>query len=80
MKPVLTDAVKTEMRIAQLMAQQQASGFRFDVTAAERVRSDLSRSKPTSSANFAISIAITQARFSPLSEPTRSLVTSRVLQ
>lgn len=37
----LTEAVKTEMRIAQLMAQQQASGFRFDVEAAEKVREDL---------------------------------------
>lgn len=43
MKPVLTDAVKTEMRMAQLMAQQQASGFRFDLNAAERVRAELSK-------------------------------------
>ena len=43
MKPVLSDAVKTEMRIAQLMAQQQASGFGFDVAAAERVRAELSK-------------------------------------
>ena len=30
-----------EMRMAELMAQQEASGFRFDMDAAERVRSEL---------------------------------------
>ena len=35
------DYVKLEMRLAQLMAQQEASGFRFDVDAAERVRNEL---------------------------------------
>ena len=34
----LPDCVKLEMDLAALMAQQQASGFRFDVKAAERVR------------------------------------------
>lgn len=43
MKPVLTDPVKTEMRMAQLMAQQEASGFKFDLTRAEIVRAELSQ-------------------------------------
>ncbi len=39
--PVLSDAVQTEMRIAQMMAQQERSGFRFDYEAAETVRKEL---------------------------------------
>ena len=39
---ILLDAVSLEMRMAQLMSQQEASGFRFDVEAAERVRNELS--------------------------------------
>ena len=35
------DYIKLEMRMAQLMAQQEASGFRFDMEAATRVRSEL---------------------------------------
>ena len=37
----MNDYVLLEMRMAELMAQQEASGFRFDVSAAERVRSEL---------------------------------------
>jgi len=36
------DYIKLEMRMAELMAQQEASGFRFDMDAAEAVRSELS--------------------------------------
>ena len=39
----MNDYVKLEMRMAELMAQQEASGFRFDMDAAERVREELSR-------------------------------------
>lgn len=39
---ILLDAVSLEMRMAELMSQQEASGFRFDVEAAERVRNELS--------------------------------------
>jgi DNA polymerase I-like protein with 3'-5' exonuclease and polymerase domains len=39
----IPDFVKLEMSMATLMAQQEASGFRFDRTAAERVRNELSR-------------------------------------
>ena len=35
------DYVKLEMRLAQLMSQQEASGFRFDMEAATRVRAEL---------------------------------------
>ena len=35
------DYIKLEMNLATLMAQQEASGFRFDRTAAERVKSEL---------------------------------------
>ena len=35
------DYVSLEMRMAEIMSQQEASGFRFDMTAAERVRSEL---------------------------------------
>ena len=35
------DYVKLEMRMAELMSQQEASGFRFDMEAADRVRSEL---------------------------------------
>ena len=38
----MLDYVKLEMRMAELMAQQEASGFRFDMDAAERVRDTLS--------------------------------------
>ena len=37
----MNDYVLLEMRMAELMAQQEASGFRFDVSAAERVRGEL---------------------------------------
>ena len=39
----IPDYVKLEMDMAQLMSQQEASGFRFDMDAAERVREELSR-------------------------------------
>ena len=35
------DCVKLEMRLAELMTQQERSGFRFDVHAADRVRREL---------------------------------------
>ena len=35
------DCVELELKMAELMAQQEASGFRFDVQAAERVRERL---------------------------------------
>ena len=38
----MLDCVELEMRMAELMSQQEASGFRFDMDAAERVRSELS--------------------------------------
>ena len=37
----LNDCVLLEMKMAEIMAQQEASGFRFDVSAAERVRAEL---------------------------------------
>ena len=37
----MIDCVMLEMRMAEIMSQQEASGFRFDVNAAERVRSEL---------------------------------------
>ncbi len=37
----LPDCVELEMQMATLMAQQERSGFRFDVKAAERVRAEL---------------------------------------
>lgn len=37
----MLDCVKLEMRMAEIMSQQEESGFRFDVSAAERVRSEL---------------------------------------
>jgi DNA polymerase I-like protein with 3'-5' exonuclease and polymerase domains len=39
----IPDCVRLEMQMAELMAQQEASGFRFDMDAAERVRDELSR-------------------------------------
>ena len=38
---IMLDCVALEMRMAELMSQQEASGFRFDMEAAERVRSEL---------------------------------------
>ena len=38
---IMLDCVSLEMRMAEIMAQQEASGFRFDVKAAERVRGEL---------------------------------------
>ena len=37
----MIDCVELEMRMAQIMTQQEHSGFRFDVSAAERVREQL---------------------------------------
>ena len=37
----MLDFIELEMTLATIMSQQEASGFRFDVTAAERVRSQL---------------------------------------
>ena len=37
----MTDYITLEMKMAELMAQQVASGFRFDLEAAERVRGEL---------------------------------------
>jgi len=37
----IPDYVKLEMRMAELMSQQEASGFRFDMEAAVRVRTEL---------------------------------------
>ena len=39
----MPDYVSLEMRMAELMAQQEASGFPFDVQAAERVRGELQK-------------------------------------
>ena len=39
----MLDCVDLEMRMAALMSQQEASGFRFDMDAAERVRSELTQ-------------------------------------
>ena len=37
----MLDCVALEMRMAEIMSQQEASGFRFDTNAAERVKSQL---------------------------------------
>ena len=37
----MLDFINLEMRMAEIMSQQEASGFRFDVNAAERVRAKL---------------------------------------
>ena len=37
----MNDCVDLEMRMAEIMSQQEASGFRFDTDAAERVKSQL---------------------------------------
>ena len=39
----MLNCVELEMRLATIMSQQEASGFRFDVDAAERVRSELTK-------------------------------------
>ncbi len=38
---MIADYVKLEMQVAEIMSQQEASGFRFDMDAAIRVRSEL---------------------------------------
>ena len=37
----MLDCVSLEMRMAEIMAQQEASGFRFDLQAADKVKSEL---------------------------------------
>ena len=37
----MADYIDLEMRVATLMAQQETSGFRFDLEAADRVKSEL---------------------------------------
>ena len=39
----MNDCVMLEMRMAEIMSEQEASGFRFDVEAAERVRAELQK-------------------------------------
>jgi DNA polymerase I-like protein with 3'-5' exonuclease and polymerase domains len=39
----IPDCVSLEMQMANIMAIQEASGFRFDMEAAERVRGELAR-------------------------------------
>jgi len=39
----MIDCVELEMRLAEIMTQQEASGFRFDINAAERVRLGLEK-------------------------------------
>jgi len=39
----MNDYIKLEMRMAELMSQQEASGFRFDMDAAIEVRSELTK-------------------------------------
>ena len=39
----IPDCVSLEMKMAELMATQEASGFRFDMDAAERVRGELAQ-------------------------------------
>ena len=39
----MIDCVKLEMRLATLMAQQEQSGFKFDLEAADRVKHELSQ-------------------------------------
>ena len=41
----MPDYVELEMPLAELMAQQEASGFRFDLHAAETVKSTTCRKK-----------------------------------
>ena len=38
---MMLDCVTLEMRMAQIMTQQEHSGFKFDINAAERVRNRL---------------------------------------
>jgi DNA polymerase I-like protein with 3'-5' exonuclease and polymerase domains len=40
---LMNDCVMLEMRMAEIMSEQEASGFRFDVDAAERVRAELQK-------------------------------------
>ena len=37
----MLDCVTLEMRMAEIMTQQEKSGFKFDMAAAERVRNQL---------------------------------------
>ena len=39
----LSDCAALEMRMAVLMSQQEQSGFRFDLDAADRVRQELTK-------------------------------------
>ena len=43
----MLDCVNLEMRMAEIMTQQELSGFRFDVNAAERVRGELQKEVET---------------------------------
>ena len=64
--------VLLEMRMAELMAQQEASGFRFDVTAAERVRGELQKKLMTAQSRQSPHDLYTYpARYIHLSVPTR---------
>ena len=75
----MNDCVLLEMRMAQIMAEQEASGFRFDVEAAERVRAELQQEADNIQAEIAKRYMSTYlARFIHPSVQTRLKVISLV--
>jgi len=63
---LIPDYVLLEMRMAELMAQQQASGFRFDKEAAERVKTRLAEKASGIEAKIkSLCYAVPSKRFTP---------------
>ena len=75
----IPDYVKLEMRMAELMSQQEASGFRFDMEAADRVRSELQTEFDELTNKITRSTCTCLARCSHLSVQTRRRGMSLVL-
>ena len=75
----MSDYIELEMRMASLMAQQETSGFRFDLEAAERVKSELQEEMGDIEASSVRSISISLARSSHLNARTSPRATKLAL-
>ena len=67
----MNDCVLLEMRMAEIMSQQEASGFRFDVAAAERVRGELQKRSLNLNNQFNHDISMYLERFIHLNGQTK---------
>ena len=75
----MLDCVELEMRMATLMAQQEKSGFRFDLVAADRVKQSQAKSLRNLKKQSANGIPTTLAKSLHRSVRTRRVATKLVV-